>query len=70
MTTTLRGLVFSKYPSISAFADAIKWSRGKASRIVNGTQQPTKGDMEALISLLEIPQQSVAPVFFGTMFTT
>lgn len=69
MTTTLRGLVFSKYPSISAFADDIKWSRGKASRIVNGTQQPTKSDMETLIVLLDIPQESVAPVFFGAMFT-
>lgn len=69
MTTTLRGLVFSKYPSISTFAKAIGWSRGKASRIANGTQQPSRDDMEALIKLLEIPQQSVAPVFFGTMFT-
>lgn len=69
MTTTLRGLVFSKYPSISAFAEAIGWSRGKASRIANGTQQPSKEDMEELIKLLEIPQQSVAPVFFGSMFT-
>lgn len=69
MNTTLRGLMFSRYPSISAFAEAIGWSRGKASRIANGTQQPSKEDMEEMIKLLDIPQQSVAPVFFGKMFT-
>lgn len=69
MPTTLRGLVFSKYHSISEFAEAIGWSRGKASRIANGTQQPSKADMEHLIAHFEIPEASVAPLFFGTMFT-
>ncbi len=69
MSLTLRGLVFSKYPSISAFADAIGWTRNKASRIVNGIQQPNKKDMEELILLLDISKESVAPIFFGAMFT-
>ena len=69
MNTTLRGLIFAKYPSISAFAADIGWKRGKASRIVNGTQQPNKRDMEEMISKLEISMADVAPVFFGSMFT-
>lgn len=69
MELSLRGLVLSKYRSISQFADAIGWERGKASRIVNGRQQPSKADMESMIVLLGIDQNAVAPVFFGQMFT-
>ena len=69
MELSLRGLVLSKYKSISQFADAIGWERGKASRIVNGRQQPSKSDMESMIVLLGIDQNAVAPVFFGKMFT-
>jgi len=69
MEMTIRGLVFSKYNSISDFADAIGWERNKASRIVNMKQPPSKKDMEEMIVVLDIPQASVAPVFFGSMFT-
>lgn len=69
MEMTLRGAVFTKYRTISDFANAIGWERGKASRIINGQQQPSKGDMEQMISLLGIHQDAVAPIFFGTMFT-
>lgn len=66
---TIKGLVFSQYDSIAAFAAAIGWQRSKAYRIVNLTQIPTKKDMEDLIATLKIPKSSIAPVFFGTMFT-
>ncbi len=66
---TIRGLVFSKYNSISEFADAMGWQRNKASRIVNRKQDPSKKDMEDMIAVLEIPKASIAPVFFGSMFT-
>lgn len=69
MNMTLRGAALSRYSSVSAFAAAIGWPRGKASRILNGTQQPSKRDMEELIAALEIPKESVAPIFFGAMFT-
>ena len=69
MEMTLRGLIFSKFRSISAFADEIGWPRGKASRIANGSQQPSKAYMEQLIATLEIKEIAVAPVFFGSMFT-
>ncbi|MBR4193805.1 MAG: hypothetical protein IKQ54_05700 [Oscillospiraceae bacterium] len=69
MELTLRGLIFTKYRSISEFATAANWKRNKASRIANGTQQPSKADMETLISVLDIQEKQVAPVFFGSMFT-
>ncbi len=69
MELTLRGIILSKYHSISDFAIDIGWPRGKASRIANGTQQPSKGDMEQMIRVLEIKKNAVAPVFFGSMFT-
>ena len=69
MEMTLRGLVFGKYRSIIEFADAIGWSRNKASAIVNGNREPSKKDMEAIIAEFGIPAASVATVFFGAMFT-
>lgn len=69
MELNLRGLILSKYRTISEFAQAIGWERGKASRIVNETQQPTKADMEQMIDLLHIEKNAVAPLFFGSMFT-
>ena len=69
MDLTIRGAVFSKYNSLSDFAEAIGWQRNKASRIVNQKQEPTKKDMEEMISLLNIPSNAVAPLFFGSMFT-
>lgn len=69
MELTLRGLIFNKFRTITEFAAAAHWERNKASRIANGTQQPSKADMETLITVLGIPEKHVAPVFFGSMFT-
>ena len=69
MELTIRGLVISKFNSIGDFAAAIGWQRNKASRIVNGKQEPSKKDMEDMIVTLEISEAYVAPVFFGSMFT-
>ena len=68
MEMTIRGLVFSQYDSIAAFASAIGWQQNKASRIVNMKQTPTKKDMEDMIVTLKIPTDNIAPAFFGTMF--
>ena len=69
MPTTLRGLVYGKFQSIGEFANAIGWQRGKASRIINNVQEPTKSDIQDMIRVLEIPQTDIAPTFFGQMFT-
>ena len=54
MPTTIRGFVFAKYDSISAFAKAMKWGRQKASRIVKGDQRPTADEMEQMADDLGI----------------
>lgn len=54
MENRIRGAVFSKFNSISAFADAICWKRTKASRIVNGIQRPSANDMEQIAKCLDI----------------
>ena len=68
MNVTLRGLVFDKYRTIADFAGAIGWDRNKAARIVNGKQEPSKKDMETLILFFDIPQEHLAPIFFGSVF--
>ena len=54
MEISLRGLVLSKFRNITRFADALKWDRKKASRIVNRVQMPTASDMEEMAKLLEV----------------
>ena len=54
MENSLRGAVLSKYPNISAFANAIGWDRKKASRIVNRQQLPSANDMIEMADYLDI----------------
>lgn len=54
MPNKLRGAIFSKYSSISSFADDIGWTRQKASRIVNGLQRPGAEEIEQMARLLAI----------------
>ncbi len=67
---SIRGLVFSKYHSISSFAREIGWNRQKANRILNGKQEPTLTDIEKMADLLEIKTaESFANIFFATLST-
>ena len=67
---TYRGLVFSKYKNISEFASAIGWSRNKASRIVNGIQEPDADDMEKMAEVLGIKTpEAFISIFFRNLST-
>ena len=67
---TYRGLVFSKYKNISEFASAIGWSRNKASRIINGIQEPDANDMERMAEILDIKTpESFIDIFFKNLST-
>lgn len=70
----LRGMVLSKYKTIGAFADAVGWKRNKASRIVNGVQEPDITDIQNMAKALEIDSQDAfIRIFFAplsTMWTT
>ena len=54
MVNELRGAVLSKFPSITSFADALKWDRKKASRVVNRVQKPSADDMEHMAEILDV----------------
>ena len=70
MTNELRGLVLSKYPSITAFADALKWDRKKASRIINHVQTPSVDDMYKMAELLSVRDCYTFCRVFLPSFTT
>lgn len=67
---TLRGLVLSRFPSISDFANNMHWSRHRASNIVNGRQRPTADEMEKLASALDIDEPSMFMALFFPSLST
>ena len=67
---TLRGVVMSKYKTSGECAQAIGWKRNKASRIVNGIQDPDITDMELLARTLDIKtQEDFIRIFFAPLST-
>ena len=64
MENSLRGIVMTKYQSITSFANAMNWDRKKASRIINRVQKPTANDMEQMAECLGIQD----PVSFVNLF--
>lgn len=70
MENPIRGAVFSKFKSISAFARAIGWTRNKASRIVNLITQPSVADIEKMAKVLDISDSDrFISIFFPAMTT-
>ena len=69
-TNDLRGAVLAKFRTITQFADAMKWDRKKASRIVNRLQNPTVEDMENMSEVLEVRDAvSFVRIFMPTIST-
>ena len=67
---TLRGVILSRYKTIGAFAKAIGWKRTKASRIINGVQDPDMTDIQEITKLLEIKtQETFIDIFFAPLST-
>lgn len=67
---TMRGAVLSKFKSVSSFADTLGWKRNKASRVLNGVQEPTLSDIEAMAMALNIHTVEVfADIFFPSLST-
>ena len=70
MQNTIRGFVFAKYDSISAFAKAMKWGRQKASKIVKGDQPPTADEMEQMADDLGIVEVATFIAVFFPHYAT
>lgn len=66
---TLKGIAISKYGSCVKFADAMNWNRNKADRILNGKQDPSLKDIGHMVQRMDLPNDLIIPLFFGTMFT-
>ena len=56
MENPLRGKIVEMYGSIGRFADAMGWSKRKASYITGGRQQPTVEDVEMMAEKLKIEE--------------
>jgi transcriptional regulator with XRE-family HTH domain len=66
----LRGLALSKFRNISDFANAIGWSRNKASRILNGNQIPNGEEIESLAICLDVSSaDAFIQIFFAPLST-
>lgn len=60
-----RGLVYSKYKTIAEFAQAIGWTRQKATNIVNGLQEPSLDDTDKMSRALDLPLEETARFFLN-----
>jgi transcriptional regulator with XRE-family HTH domain len=65
----LRGAIFSRFKTIGDFAAAIGWSHSKASRIINGIQEPSPSEIEEISKLLELSKESFFKIFFANLYT-
>lgn len=50
----LRGKIIEKYHTVKNFANALKWSKRKTYDIVNGKQEPTGKDIDAMCTALDV----------------
>ncbi len=50
----LRGRIISKYKTVLNFGKYLHWSARKTYDIVNGKQEPTAKDIEAMCAALDV----------------
>ena len=60
----IRGLVMGRYPTITAFAKEVGWSRQKASCIIStGKQEPSLDDIYAISRAVGKDADEIASIF-------
>lgn len=59
----IRGLVLGRYPTITAFAMEVKWSRQKASSIIGGKQEPSLDDIYVISKAVGKDAGEIASIF-------
>ena len=64
---TLRGIIYSKYKSISDFARAIGWDIAKARRVINGRQKPTLNDVRGNNGGNRVRRRDIYKCFFSAL---
>ena len=66
MDIQFRGIVYSRYKSISAFSDSIGWTRQKGTNIVNGITEPSLDDVDTRAKALGLTFEETARFFLTT----
>lgn len=61
---SLKGIVVSKFGSISAFSKEIGWCYSKTNRIVNGKQLPDASEIKDMARVLNIDDPSLVSSIF------
>lgn len=70
MEMTVRGVILQKYPSASAFARSMGWTRKKASDIINGRRKPTADEMVLIAQDVGLTDaNSFMSIFFPSVST-
>ena len=65
----LKSKVLGKFFSLTAFANAIGWTRNKASRIVNGVSKPSLDDIKDMTEVLCLNEKEFFEIFFARLST-
>lgn len=60
---SFRGVVYSKYKSISEFANKIGWTRQKGANIINGITEPSLDDVDKMAKALDLTFEETARFF-------
>lgn len=62
----LRGRIIGRYRTVLNFSKAVNWSSRKAYDIVNGKQEPTSKDIEAMCEALDVSiPEDMKSLFFS-----
>ena len=59
----IRGLILGRYSSVTSFAQAVKWSRQKASGIICGRKEPSLDDIYVISMALGKDANEIAAIF-------
>lgn len=63
---TLRGRIVSKYNSVKNFSQVMGWSTRKTYDIVNGKQDPTGKEIDAMCGALDVQiPEDLRALFFS-----
>ena len=63
----LNGMIHAKYPSESAMAEAMGWTRQKLNKITTGKKMPDLQETKEIAHALEKPLTTVADIFLRKM---
>ena len=67
--TQLCQIALLRYGTKAKFAEAMGWDKSKAGRIFNGKQDPSLRDIKTMSERMNLPNDILVCIFFGSLFT-